>query len=86
MTTLNRQNTDFFFAACQFVNETGDVSDLMYLLHGASWVSNNEWSAIQTMWDAWEAEYEIGELYGTTPVSNTFLISDITKLPKRPNR
>ena len=85
--TLNRSQTDFFLSGCFFQNETGDVSDLWKFLHDATAIiTDTDYSGLQALWDTWESNYNSGSLYGTHPDSTTYKITDISKLPHRPNR
>jgi len=87
---LNRQQTDFFIAACFFKNEptTGNESDMLYWMFRTNIITDTAYNAQMDLMDTWVTAYNNGELYGTDSTGSSYLITsaDITKIPQRPKR
>lgn len=81
MTTLNKAQTKMLKA---YLSDTeGNVKGFM---KEAPFVSNSEYSAIQSLFADWEVAYGNNELYGTNENNTTFQFEGIDQFPIPPNR
>lgn len=78
---LNKKNTALLNAAIS------DSANLFYWMKNeTSVISNEDYEDLEVAFAAWEADYNVQDLYGTNPDNTTFLYAGIGQFPKPPKR